>query len=237
VAVGASAKPGAGRRPASQHLLWIAAFILFAFVDTAVFVGLMGLPRRLFLVPHVCLTIALAYAYLRWSGVGLHRLIVRRWKVGVAWGVVFSAVSLIKVLGHPVSAVATGWRLVVDLLWSGGAYGVADAVLLTVLPVLAVSRAFAAAGRADGLLDRVGMRVAAVAVSLLITLSYHYGFPEYRERPLDLQGALLGNGVMTVGYLVSGSMLTPIASHVVVHVAAILRGPMTSAVLPPHEGL
>jgi hypothetical protein len=236
MALGAAAIPGAIPRPAWQQLAWVAAFAVCAFADAALFAGALDLPRRAFVAAHATLTVALAWAYLRWNGVGVRRLIARKWKAGVAWGLAFSAVMLIKVVADPVSASATGWRLVVDLAWSGVVYGVADAVLLAVLPVIAVSRAFAAAGRSHGRGNWMVMRIVAIVASLLITLTYHYGFPEYRNGVADLGGAVFGNGVMTVGYLASGSVLTPVLSHAVIHCAVVLRGPATSALLPPHEG-
>jgi hypothetical protein len=221
-------------RPWQHQLLWVLGFAAYGFIDSALFAGLLGLERRLFLIPHVGLTAALALAYLRWNGVSLRRLLTRRWKAGLLWAVVFSAVSLTKVFSHPASTIANGWQLALDILWSGAAYGITDAVLLTVLPVIAVSRAFSAAGWSRSSAGRAGMRIAALAATMVIAFTYHFGFPEYRDRPADLWGAAYGNGVMTVGYLVSGSVLTPLGSHVVVHVAAVLRGPGTSTLMPPH---
>lgn len=47
-------------------------------------------------------------------------------------------------------------------------------------------------------------------------------------------GPLIGNGVLTVGYLLTGSPVTPLVGHVLMHAAAVLHGAETTAQLPPH---
>jgi hypothetical protein len=46
--------------------------------------------------------------------------------------------------------------------------------------------------------------------------------------------ALIGNGIMTLSYLASGSPIAPMLSHVVMHIAAVLHGMATTVQLPPH---
>ncbi len=209
----------------------VAIFVL-AYADTALFAGALRLPRRVFLVPHIALVATTTIVYARMNGISLLRMLRRRWKSGVAWAAVFAAVGLVKVFASPASEIAQGWQLAADVLWSGVAYGAADAVLLSVLPMVAVTRGFAAAGLSKDLRGRVVMRAVAVIVALGVSVTFHAGFPGLADR--DLAGAAFGTGVMATGYLASGSVLTPVLSHMVVHVGAVLHGPRTTALLPPH---
>jgi hypothetical protein len=49
-----------------------------------------------------------------------------------------------------------------------------------------------------------------------------------------LQGPLIGNAVLTLAYLLTGSSLAPIGGHVAMHIAAVLHGPGSAIQLPPH---
>jgi hypothetical protein len=117
------------------------------------------------------------------------------------------------------------------LLWLGLVYGTADALLLTVIPVLAIYGA-----EAPERLRRAGARAAAggraLLAGLLVTAAYHLGFPEFRG-PAVVQ-PLIGNSLVTAGYLLTGNPLTPVVAHVLLHAAAVIRGPEATVQLPPH---
>jgi hypothetical protein len=72
----------------------------------------------------------------------------------------------------------------------------------------------------------------ALAASLLVTALYHLGFAEFRG-PALVQ-PLIGNSIVTAGYLASGSPLAAIASHVIMRVAAVVHGMESTVQLPPH---
>ena len=79
-------------------------------------------------------------------------------------------------------------------------------------------------------LDRVGQPwlkwvirgVAALVVSLAITLIYHVGYAEFRTAAVV--APLVGNLVITATYVVTGSPLAPIVTHVAMHVASVWLG-------------
>ncbi|WP_166179205.1 hypothetical protein [Rubrobacter tropicus] len=45
---------------------------------------------------------------------------------------------------------------------------------------------------------------------------------------------LIGNGIMTLGYLLTFNPLTAIGAHAALHVASVLHGVDTTVTLPPH---
>jgi hypothetical protein len=46
---------------------------------------------------------------------------------------------------------------------------------------------------------------------------------------------LIGNVLITLTYLLTGSPVAPIVSHVMMHVAAVMHGMATTMQLPPHD--
>ncbi len=135
------------------------------------------------------------------------------------------------VFRQPASPAPAGGALIAALAWPGFAYGVVDALMLTVLPVLALygSRPAAELARPGGRIRAAG---AALLGSLLVTAAYHLGFAEFRGAALA--GPLIGNAVVTLSYLLAGNPLAPIGAHVVMHLAAVLHGAATTTQLPPH---
>jgi hypothetical protein len=216
-------------RPWYQHLAWVGAAAALGLMVSGVFGGILHLERHVFIVPDLVLVAALSYAFLRWNHIGVADLLRHNWRRGLVGGVLFSAFSVLSVLASPASTAATGWRLAADMLWSGGVYSLLDALLLSIIPVIAVSKAFASLGWER---RRTALWLAALSGTAFVTLLYHVGFAEYGI--YDIAGAVAGNCIMTLGFLVTGSAVTPLVAHLVLHGAALLRGPLDLPMLPPH---
>jgi hypothetical protein len=122
-----------------------------------------------------------------------------------------------------------GSELAFALLWLGLVYGVVDAMLLTVMPVLATFRLFEHTGP---LIARGSRSGGAMAASLFVTGAYHWGYAEFQSEALV--HPMIGNAIITLGYLLTANPLTPIVAHVAMHVAAVLWGIDTTVQLPPH---
>jgi hypothetical protein len=105
-------------------------------------------------------------------------------------------------------------------------------LLLNVMPVVAVWTGFSEVGWAAVWPGKIAIGALALLASLLITLLYHLGYPEFRNRKVAL--VLVGNTLITLAYLVSTNPLGAVVSHVTMHVAAVFRGPETVLQLPPH---
>lgn len=220
-------------RSATSHLLWIPAAALVGFASAFLFADVLGLPRRLFLAPHLAVTAAFLYAYARWSGTDLRRLGTRRLAPGLVGAALVSVVLVLNVLGQPASPRAQGLALWADLLWLGLAYGTADGLLLSVLPVVAAWRACARAGRTARWTGRVGAAALGLVASAFVTAAYHLGYAEFRGPAVGK--AVVGNVVMSAAQILTASPIAATGSHVAMHVAAVLHGPDTTVQLPPHR--
>jgi len=215
------------------YLLWILAAALLSFVISEIFAGLLHLPRVIYLIPYVALVSLFLYAFLRWSGLSLIDLFRHNWIWGVVGAILFGAFVVRNVFSQPASARAEGLSLAFDLLWSGVVYGLIDALLLSVLPVLATWQAFSILGWTANWPGRIAVGAIAFVASLFVTVCDHLGYPEYRVQG-GIFGPTIGNGVMTLGYLLTTNPITAIFSHMAMHTAGVLHGPASVMQLPPH---
>lgn len=214
------------------YLGWIVAAALLGFVISAIFAGRLHLPRNMYLIPYVLFTSLFLYAYVRWSGLVVGDLIRRNWIWGLVGAVLFAAFTVKNVLSQPISPRSEGFALVFDILWSGVVYGLMDALLLSVLPVLAIWQAFSLLNWTASWPGKILVGVIAVFASLLVTVAYHLGYPEYRGAGMG--GPVIGNTAMTLGYVLTNNPLAAILSHIAMHIAGVLHGPASVVQLPPH---
>jgi hypothetical protein len=214
------------------HLIWVLGAGVIGFLATAVLAGWLRLPRSWFLVPYLILAGGFLYAYFRWSGIDLGDELGRHWVWGLAGAVLAGAFLVSNVLSQPASQRSQGVKLVFDLLWLGVVYGTLDALLLSVMPVLATWRAFSLLGWTAGWPGRIGVGVLALIASLFVTATYHLGYPEFRGPAVA--GPVFGVGISSLAYLLTTNPLTSLLSHIAMHVAAVLQGPETTLQLPPH---
>jgi hypothetical protein len=231
VPVPADAAP---RRPAWAYALWIFGTAAFGFLVSAVFAGMLQWLRAWFLVPYIAGGTALVYAYVSWSRVDVLGGIRRHWTWALLGAALAGVFVVNNVLAQPASPAPTGLELAGALLWFGLVYGTIDALLLTILPMLAAWQALSLLGWTSSWPGRVGSGAIALAASLFVATVYHVGFPEYRDG--GLLAPVIGNGVMSLASLLTMSPLRAILAHVAMHIAAVLHGMETTVQLPPHYG-
>ncbi len=213
-------------------MLWVAAAGLLGFGVSALFAGVLKLSRRLFLAPYVLLSGAFLAAFTVFNRVDVAEVLRHNWVWGAAAGVLLSVYLITTVRRQPVSQQLHGAQLAGDIAWAGLVYGVLDALFLNVMPVVAVSIGFSQLGWAGSLWGKLLVGFIGLLSSLLVTLTYHLGYPEFRSRRVLL--VLAGNSLITLAFLLSGNPFGSIISHTAMHVAAVIQGPETTIQLPPH---
>lgn len=199
--------------------------------SSLIFSSVLRLPRGGFVA---CWTLA-ASAFLVWY-VAAQRIDVRvqlqrRWLPGLVGGVLLGVLLSAQVFAQPASVRANGMTLVGELLGFGLVYGVVDAMMLTVVPVLSLY-GMRQASELQAAGARYRWAVVALLGSALVAAAYHAGFAEFRGP--QLRQPIIGNVLITLSYLLTGSPVAPIVSHVLMHVAAVLHGAATTSQLPPH---
>jgi hypothetical protein len=214
-----------------NSLLWIPAAGILGFGISALFSTRMKFSRSTFLIPYIVITSVFLFVFFKMNSAGQGDLFTHNWQWGVVTGILVAAFLVKSVFSQPGSRESEGLRLVFDIAWIGLAYGIIDGFFLNVMPVLAVGMAVPLS-RVNTILGRIGLELLALIASLLITLVYHLGYSEFRNKSVWM--VLFGNALITLTFIVSANPLGAILSHAAMHVAAVIRGPEQTIQLPPH---
>lgn len=210
---------------------WTLTAAVAGLASSALFSSLLGWSRARFVGAWLVVASAVVVWYLRASGTRPMVQLTRRAAAGLLAGAIAAAWLTWTVLRQPGGAAPGGGELLTALLWLGVVYGAVDALILSVLPVLTL---YGTVPEAE--LRQPGSRLRhagiALAGSLLVTAAYHVGFREFQGAALIQP--LIGNAVITIAYLASGSPIAPLLAHSAMHVAAVLHGPEAALQLPPH---
>ncbi len=212
------------------YVLWTLIAGILGLLISAIFAGIFRLKRSVFLVPYALLVGLFLFSYFKWAHLNIEELIIRNWLWGVIAAIVISIIMIRNVFSQPSSLRSRGPKLIFELLWFGVIYGMIDALLLSVLPVLITWQAFPDLG--NTILGKVGLALLALVASEFITTAYHAGYPEFRNSSLVLPA--IGNGIITLGYVLSRNPISSVGSHIVMHIASVLRGTEKTVQLPPH---
>jgi hypothetical protein len=220
-------------KPWWAEVLWVVTAASGGVAISTLGSNVLHWPRSWFLVPYVSAVNTFLYGYYRWSGMDVGQSLRHRWRMGIVGAILMRSVMVWGVLRQPASPPPEGLELAMALLWLGVIYGAVDGAFLTVMPVLAIQRACATLGVPSHGSGRLLAAVIALAASLLGTTAYHWGFAEFRG-PAIVQ-PLMGNALITLGYLLTANPVTPVAAHVAMHIAAVLHSPETTVQLLPHH--
>jgi hypothetical protein len=221
-----------GEQPWWTYGVWVVAAGALGWFVSALFSSVLRLSRNWFLLPYVGIIGAFIYNYVRWSGIDIGAHSRHRWVSGIVGAFVLSVVMVLGVVQQPASSQPHGVELVFALVWVGAVYGALDALLLTVMPVLASHHMCKRLGIHHQWSGKGIRAVVALVASLLVTTAYHWGYVEFRG-PQVIQ-PIIGNALITLGYLLTTNPTTPVVAHSAMHIAAVLHGMETTVQLPPH---
>ena len=219
--------PGADLGFTWQEALAAYAIItLAAFLVTWVLTDLLKIRRTYYVPMLLAVALGLGAAYCTWSGTSVGELLTSRVGWALVAGTIAAAVAVPLVRRLPAHPHATGGRLVGLMLWEALVYGIAEAVLLSTLPVLAVWQATADLGWTDDGWARIGSGALAIVGALVVILVHHLGYAEFRTEAgrVGLLAALVVCGMQAVAFLATGNALAPIVAHIVLHGHLLLRG-------------
>jgi hypothetical protein len=109
-------------------------------------------------------------------------MLSRNWMWGTLAGTLISIFLVKTVRAQPLSRQSSGMDLFVDIGWAGLVYGLVDALFLNVIPVVAVWLGASSFGWAAAPVGKFSIGAAGLFASLLVTLAYHLGYPEFRNK-------------------------------------------------------
>lgn len=213
-------------------ILWIIGASLIGFGISAIFSGWLKLSRRLFLIPYFVVSGLVLFLFLHKNPIVNIEFWLHNWYWGLVASILAGAFLVKNVLSQPNSQTAKGLPFYGDMIWFGFTYGIIDGLFLNVMPVVAVMNIFSEKNLLGNIPGQVLVGLFALLASLVVTLFYHLGYPEFRNKSVLL--VLLGNTIITLTFIVSGNPLAAVLTHTIMHVAAVFRGPETTIQLPPH---
>jgi hypothetical protein len=211
---------------------WLVAASVLGFGISALFAGVLRLERRRFLVPYVGLVSLFLYGFTALNEIDCVSLLTTNGWWGILAGTLVSLFLVKTVREQPRSRHLSGRALVFDIGWAGLLYGLIDAMFLNVTPVVAVWLGASSFSWTASPVGKVLVGAAGLFASLLVTLAYHLGYPEFRNKKVAM--VLMGNSVITLAFILSSNPLGSIISHTAMHIAAVLQGAETTIQLPPH---
>ena len=223
--------PAPDVRPALSPWVSLSGGALLFFAVPFVGTDVVGLQPDLFYLGYFTIAVA-------WFSVFLtaHRAELRDlWRLNLRWSLVVGALAGIAVAAIVLSSAGTdhpaGWRWWFEIGWRGVVYGGVDALTLFVFP--AAVAYLLMHGDRSGARRKIGYAGLVLAMSLLVSASYHLGYPEYRDA--DLRSPLIGTVIADSSALLTGNPVGAFLTHPTAHVSAVVHqsegGP--TQMLPP----
>ena len=119
------------------------------------------------------------------------------------------------------------------MLWRGVAYGLADGLLLSAFPILAVFAIFEGTRVRKRVIGTIAVGLAALVASMAMTATYHLGYSDFRSE--KVRQPVAGDVVWSAPTLLTLNPIGAPITHAAMHVTAVLHSYETDLFLPPHE--
>lgn len=215
------------------HLAWLTAGLAGAFAIPFVFSDMLELQRDLYYGVYIASVATFFGLWLRTTGLSLVSMVHRRWTLCIGLTVVASALLMAVVLGKDATPRADGLALLGAVLWRGIAYGLADGLLLSAFPILAVFAIFEGTRMRQRMIGTIAVGLAALAASMAMTATYHAGYSDFRSE--KVRQPVAGDVVWSAPTLLTLNPIGAPITHAAMHVTAVLHSYETDVFLPPHE--
>lgn len=209
-------------------LLWLLGIAAASFGIAWLSGTRLHIKRTVYVPLLLAVTAALAAGYVAWLGVGVTDVISARWGWGLLAAAIAPVLLALPMTHQPVTRHVRGPRLVWEMFWEGGVYGMAEGVLLSALPPFVTWQMVHALGwsGAGGATARWALPILAAAAVVVI---HHLGY--WSCRNMILVPIALGLSVLSVGFLVTASWIAPALGHIFMHWELTVHG----TEMPPHE--
>lgn len=207
--------------------IWLVALAAAAFVVSWLAADRLNIKRTPYIGVLALVTAGVTVSYVAWLGVGIYDALTARWGWGLLAAALSSAFLVVGMTKLPVIRRLNGTRLAKALLWEGVVYGIAEGLLLSALPVFMTWQMIHSLGWA-GVGGGIARWTLPIVASVAVIVVHHLGYWEYRNRMLV--PIAMGCGLLSLGYLLTGSPIGPMLGHVLGHGSSLLHG----GELPPH---
>lgn len=216
-----------------QHWYWLAAGLALFFLIPFGLTDVVSINRDLYYGIYIFAVLGFVAAWVGCATDTPRTVLTRNWRRGAALGLVFAGAMVAIVLNEPSTSHPGGLEFASAIVWRGVLYGLADGLILSAFPILAVFAAFAGSRALTRWRGKVAVGALALAISLLFTAVYHVGYSDFRGD--KLRKPVAGDIVWSVPTLVTLSPLGAPIAHAGLHVSAVIHSYETDLFLPPHK--
>jgi len=212
------------------QIVWYAAGAAYAFMLPFVFSSILDLANEAYYAIYFAGAAAFLGVYATATKLDVVELFTRNWRWSLGIGVLVAAFLVSGVLQREDSTPhPDGLYFIFTIGWRGVVYGVVDALILTAFPVAVAYALFSS--RLDRIIRKAGFAALALALSLMITATYHLGYEQFRED--DVSGPETGNAIISIPAILTANPLGSVVAHASMHVAANIHAYETDLYLPP----
>jgi hypothetical protein len=215
---------------AARHLVWFAVVCGIAFLVPYLGVSVLDLQHDVFYLVYFAATIVLVAAYVRAEHVDVGKIFRSRWRWSLALGVVLAAFLVFNVFNTSDATTRPhGAYFVFELLWRGVGYGVIDTLLLTIFPCFIAYKLLQ--GHVAGLKGRLRFTALMLPLVLVITATYHLGYPQYRQDGVSRPET--GNVLISIPTFATVNPVGSVVAHVSQHITAVTHAYESRIFNPP----
>ncbi len=215
---------------ALRQLAWYALICAVAFLVPYLGVSVLDLQHDVFYLLYFAVTIALVATYLRVERVEAAEIFRRRWRWSLGLGVVLAVFLIFNVFNTSgATARPHGAYFAFELAWRGVGYGVIDTLLLTIFPCFVAYKLLH--GHVAGLKGRLRFTALMLPLVIIITATYHLGYPQYRQDGISRPET--GNVLISIPTFATVNPVGSIVAHVSQHIAAVTHAYESRIFNPP----
>jgi hypothetical protein len=215
---------------AARHLAWFALVCAIAFLVPYLGISVLALQHDVFYLAYFAITLTVIAGYARVEHVAVVDVFRIRWRWSLAIGLLLAAFLVFNVF-HTEDATARphGAYFVFELAWRGVGYALVDTLLLTVFPCLVAYTLLR--GNVAGLTGRLRFTALALPMVMIVTATYHLGYPQYRQNGLSRPET--GNMLISIPAFATANPIGSFVAHVSQHVAAVTHAYESQIFNPP----
>ena len=211
-------------------LIWLLVLMIAAFMVSWLVADRLRANQLTYVGVLTLMTAGFTVGYVAWADVGIRDFLVDNWLWGLAVGVLAGTIPAFAMARMTATPPAEhGARRAARVAWDGVVYAISEGLLLSTLPALMAWQMLHVLGW-SGTAGTVLRIVLPLLASIAVIITHHLGYPEFRN-PREMSLPVVGCGLLTVGFLITGNILTAPVGHVLMHTAGVLHG----TELPPHR--
>ncbi len=200
--------------PSPRPLWWLAGGAVLAFVTAWFCTDVLGLHHDLYYLIYLTVVLGFLAEFVRHTRVAWRTVLRRRLGWSLAVGVVVGALAVRQAFRQDGTTHPGGAYFAFEVAWRGVVYGTVDALILFVFPALVAYLVLH--GDRTGLRRKTAFAGLTLLFSMIVTATYHLGYPEFRGSALVKPE--VGAVLMNIPTVATGNPAGAIVAHATAHV-------------------